>query len=133
MTHWINPWDDAIPVSIEELAACHVGLNEYWLDASTNTRFLMTEEKLLEHWRTAGDKLDPYVLECSSGYHCIGIRYGNEPSEYLSPAGDKDKIRSLLNKYKGGRVNLPQDRCQCAEPKKGYGSVLCQFCLGNLP
>ena len=25
MTHWINPWEDAIPVPIDELAECHMG------------------------------------------------------------------------------------------------------------
>lgn len=31
------------------------------------------------------------------------------------------------------RVDLPQDRCDCSEPAKVGGSVICHRCLGNLP
>ncbi|SRR5260221_14168620 len=96
--HWINPWPEAIPVPIEELAECHGGLDQ--LCDSARGTFILTKEKVLEHWRSAGDKLDAYVLPCPSSYHCIGIRYGNEGHEYLSPYGDKDKVQALLDKYK---------------------------------
>ncbi len=103
MTHWINPWDDAIPVPIEELAECHTGLGEmcgqYGESGVRIGSFILTKENVLEHWKSAGDKLDAYILPCASGYHCIGIRYGNEGWEYLSPAGDKDKVQALLKKY----------------------------------
>lgn len=95
--YWTNPWEDAIPVPIEELAACHAGLNQPC--GSSSGTFILTQEKVLEHWQSAGDKLDAYILPCTSGYHCIGIRYGAEGHEYLSPAGDKDKVQELLNKH----------------------------------
>ncbi len=98
MTHWVNPWEDAIPVSIEELAECHAGLGQFYGSASGS--FKLTQVSVLEHWKNAGDKLDAYILPCSSGYHCIGIRYGAEGQDYLSPAGDKEKVQALLDKYR---------------------------------
>lgn len=97
MTYWINPWEDAIPVTLEELAECHAGLDQ--LCGSANGSFLLTKENVLEHWRSRGDKLDAYILPQPSGYHSIGIRYGAKGSEYLSPAGDKEKVQNLLDKY----------------------------------
>lgn len=100
MTHWINPWADTVPVPIEELAECHYGLNKPCsrLDGDS---FILTKEIILEHWRSGkSDKLDAYILPQPDGDHCIGIRYGNKGSEYLSPFGDKEKVQALLNKYK---------------------------------
>jgi hypothetical protein len=97
-THWINPWEDAIPVPIEELAECHAHLGGTYRNMNGDA-FPLTKETILEHWGNAGEKLDAYVLPCVSGYHSIGIRYGAEGSEYLSPAGDKEKVQALLNKY----------------------------------
>lgn len=57
----------------------------------------MTKERMLEHWKQAGDKLDAYILPCPNGWHCIGIRYGAEGYQYLSPMGEKDKVIALLN------------------------------------
>jgi hypothetical protein len=98
MTHWVNPWEDAIPVPIEELAECHAHLGGTYRNMNGDA-FPLTKETILEHWGNAGEKLDAYVLPCPSGEHCIGIRYGAEGSEYLSPAGDKEKVQALLNKY----------------------------------
>lgn len=96
--HWVNPWEDAIPVPIEELVECAHGIGERFRD-SNDTTFIMTKERMLEHWKQAGDKLDAYILLCPSGWHCIGIRYGEEGSQYLSPMGDKDKVTALLRRY----------------------------------
>lgn len=85
-------------VPIEELVECAHGLGEWWGDGKGGT-FIMTKERMLAHWKEAGDKLDAYILPCSSGWHCIGIRYGAEGSEYLSPMGDKEKVIALLRKY----------------------------------
>ena len=97
-SHWTNPWTDAVSVPIEELAACvdHLGERCGRMDGSS---FIMTVETTLDHWRAAGPKLDAYVLLCPSGWHCMGIRYGNEPSHYLSPGGNPAKILALHKKY----------------------------------
>lgn len=100
--HWANPWTDVIPVPIEELAECHAGLGGLCYSASVKGNFLLTSESVLEMWRSAGDKLDAYILPEPSGFHSIGIRYGNEDQDYLSPHGDKEKVQALLDKY-----NLP--------------------------
>lgn len=99
MTYWKNPWEDAISVPIEELARCYQGLNEY-CGRMDGSRFLWTEEEILKHWRQHGDRLDAYILPCVSGFHCIGIRYGNEGHQYLSPLGDKEKVQALLDQYR---------------------------------
>ena len=96
--HWKNPWNDVVYVPIEELAEC-----DYMLGKSCGmpdgTSVLVTKEFILEHWRSCGDKLDAYILPQPSGFHSIGIRYGAEGSEYISPMGDEDKVQELLNKY----------------------------------
>lgn len=83
---------------IEELAECHGGLGQLYgnLDGSSA---ILTKEEVLRHWRTAGDKLDAYILPQPSGDHCIGIRYGNDGSDYLSPLGDTKKVQALLKQY----------------------------------
>jgi len=99
MTHWVNPWENAIPVPIEELAECHANLGGIYRNQFNKADWL-TKEAVLEHWNSAGDKLDAYILPQPSGFHSIGIRYGARDSEYLSPMGDKEKVQALLNKYK---------------------------------
>lgn len=95
---WKNPWNDVVIVPIEELVECAHGLNEVWSSAEGN--FLMTKELLLEQWRSAGEKLDAYILPGRNGRnHCIGIRYGAKGNQYLSPHGVQSKIQTLLEKY----------------------------------
>lgn len=96
--HWVNP-GDAIPVPIEELVECAHGIGERWSDTNGSS-FIMTKEQMLAHWQSAGDKLDAYILPCPSGWHSIGIRYGEDGPDYLSPMGDKSKVEQLLQKYK---------------------------------
>lgn len=96
--HWENPWEDAVPVPIEELVECAVGLGASWRDTDGSS-FIMTKERMLEHWRNAGEKLDAYILPQPSGFHSMGIRYGAEGSQYLSPLGDKEKLAALLKRY----------------------------------
>lgn len=97
--HWVNPWEDAISVPIEELAECHHGLGQMF--SSISGTYTLTKEKVLEYWCMAGDKLDAYILpEPGVLGHSIGIRYGNEGNEYISPMGDKEKVQALLDKYK---------------------------------
>ena len=97
-THWVNPWEDAITVPIDKLAECHAGLDQ--MCGSADGPFLLTKEKILEHWRSAVDKLDPYILPSAKGSHCMGIRYGAEGSQYLSPYPNQEKLQALLDKYR---------------------------------
>lgn len=96
--HWKNPWKDAIPVPIEELVECVHGIDQMWSDMSGSS-FIMTKELMLKHWESYGEYLDAYILPCASGYHSIGIRYGNKGNEYLSPLGNQEKVEKLLKKY----------------------------------
>ena len=98
-THYNNPWEDAIPVPIEELVECALGIGDRWSDQNGHS-FIMTKEIMLKHWKDAGELLDAYILPCNSGFHCIGIRYGNEGYEYLSPGANQLKTAELLEKYK---------------------------------
>jgi hypothetical protein len=100
-THWTNPWTEAVPVPIQELAECVYGLGKEGLDSS-GMSFIPSKEFMLSIWRSSGDKLDAYILpkkQWFAGLPAIGIRYGNEGYEYLSPLGDRSKVESLLNKY----------------------------------
>lgn len=98
---WSNPWArDVVYVPIEELAACVDGLGTTCVNAK-GERFIMTVETTLSHWRQKGpgERLDAYILPQADGRHCIGVRYGAEPSEYLSPFGERAKVAALLAKY----------------------------------
>lgn len=101
IVHWDNPWEDAIPVPIEELVETAHGIGESWGDHTVNPpkSFIMTKEIMLQHWLGKTGRVDAYILPCVSGWHCIGVRYGNEGSQYLSPAGDKDKVTAMLRRY----------------------------------
>ena len=68
VVHWENPWEEAIPVPIEELVDCVHGIGEQWTD-SDGSSFIMTREKMLEHWGQCGrDKLDAYILPFGYGF-----------------------------------------------------------------
>jgi len=59
--HWTNPWDDVVYVPIEELAGVCSNVGQSCTDTN-GIRFVWTVELLLLHWRSAGDKLDAYIL-----------------------------------------------------------------------
>lgn len=100
MPYYKNPWTDAIPVPIEELAECVANLDTQYLDYNTKQMITWTKEKVLENWYAYGSELDTYILPSSHGYgHSIGVRYGNLGNQYLSPMGNQDKIKKLLDKY----------------------------------
>jgi len=44
-----------------------------------------------------GRRLDAYLLPQPNGLFSVGIRYGSEPHEYLSPYVDPDKAAQLLS------------------------------------
>lgn len=86
--HWheFNPWADKLIYVPLETAAFLCGYS--W-----------TAETTLEHWRQYGDKFDAYVLPQPNGHHSIGVRYGAEGDEYLSPHPDPDKTRAFMLGY----------------------------------
>ena len=96
--YWTNPWDDAVPVQIEELATCVANLGKLCSCYDGGPDFVITVETVLAHWREYGDQLDAYILPHPRGYH-IGIRYGNDGPEYLSVGGDTQRVSALLAKY----------------------------------
>ncbi len=105
MTHWKNPFDEAVPVPIEELAECYAYLGQQCASSSGN--FIWTKEKVLKHWGAFDDKpVDAYILPQPSGNHCIGIRYGAADSEYLSPEGNKEKVQALLDRYNSSEQKI---------------------------
>ena len=94
MAHWhdFNPWADTIVYipSLEELAECVTGRSvkecvDRWI----------AQSKL---YGTPG-KLDAYILPQPSGFHDIGVRWGERPEYYFSPGAIKDKTQALLDKY----------------------------------
>ena len=105
--HWPNPYPEAVPVTLEELAECVQGLDLPCWDTTTtpHTTFTYTKDKILQYWRNAHPKLDAYILPQPSGWHDIGVRYGSEPHQYLSPPADKERTAELLKRKisKAGR------------------------------
>jgi hypothetical protein len=100
-THWVNPWTDAIPVPIEELAACHSGLGGNFQDLDGNV-YPLTVEVVLQWWGrrvNSSDKLDACILP-SPTINSAGVRYGSKGWEYLSPCFDTEKLTALYNKYR---------------------------------
>lgn len=81
--YWVNPYKDAIPVPLEDLAdlVVHYGCE--------------TSEEILAWFRLRGPKLDAYILP-DGAFYSVGVRYGAEEWEYLSPLGDQTKIRKYL-------------------------------------
>ena len=103
--HKFNPWRDrVIYVTPEELALCLEGIGELvvYPDGKSD---LNTPERYVKEWKKAYDKLDPYILPDSSllGSHSIGLRYGPEAHEYISPMGNRNRVNALLYKKRGGR------------------------------
>lgn len=97
-TNWKNPWDDAIPVPLEELSECVYGIGQSC--GSKDGSFIMTAEHMLNHWKERSKKLDAYILPQSDGRHCIGVRYGNRGDQYFSPMADLEKVKALYEKYR---------------------------------
>ena len=88
--YWTNPWNGVVYVPLEELADCCVVEN-------------FDKDQVLNYFYSRGRYLDAYILPSPypKGYHSIGVRYGNDGPEYLSPYGDQSKVLELLKKYQG--------------------------------
>lgn len=93
--HKFNPWSDhvvylpSVKVAAEMLDKSYMyrGTVEFWVNV----------------WKAYGDQLDPYILPSPNGDHSLGIRYGAEPGNYLSPYGDRD--RRNAREYREHPVN----------------------------
>ena len=100
-TYWTNPWTDIISVPLNELAEAlaHSGLCRM----PDGTHELMNANHYIRGWSEYGDKLDAYIIkpyETDYGFS-VGVRYGNEGNQYLSPhARDTEKMNVLYQKYK---------------------------------
>jgi len=98
MPHWKNPWENAIPVPLEELAEALEGG-----EIETAMGVVPYDKEFLMTWfRSHGDKLDAYVLQTQGGagkWISAGVRFGNEGHQYLSPYGDQKRLAALVQKY----------------------------------
>ena len=115
MTHWTNPWIEAIPVPAEELAQALAGGTIVVGDR----KFAMTASFLLGSWLGNGNKIDAYILPGKSlGFYSVGVRYGDGGGDYLSPyAGDRtEKIEALLAKYTPAREPDAEERLTKLSP-----------------
>jgi len=72
MRHWINPWEEARDVLVEDI-----------IDIASRARRYLDPE--FRNWvEQYGSKVDGYIIPSPSGWHALGVRYGNEGREYLS-------------------------------------------------
>ena len=98
-THWTTEhFPDAVPIDLWELirALTAQSNRDLWCNnhltpetCPLDPDFLVTQESFLErveHYTQGGTKLDAYRIYTSSDTHLtVGIRYGDEGSEYISP------------------------------------------------
>lgn len=96
--HAENPWaDNVVYVPLAALAEAVSGGTV----TSGGESVPYTSEFVLTHWAAFGDKLDAYILPQPAGRHSIGVRFGGEGSEYLSPYNANPGItNALLAKYR---------------------------------
>jgi hypothetical protein len=97
LAHWHehNPWNDHIfYVPIDELAECCFLLGQPVYQGMSGETQIYTKEHLLDNWRLYGSKLDGYVL--TGKVVTAGIRFGPEPSQYLSPGFHTTKLHGLI-------------------------------------
>jgi hypothetical protein len=92
MRHWINPWDEARDVLVEDIIDIASRANQYWPPTQ--------RAEDLRNWvGKYGSKVDGYIIPSPSGWHALGVRYGNEGYEYLSFTVDKGpELDALLAK-----------------------------------
>lgn len=98
LAHWHehNPWkDDLIYTTIDEVVRLMADDNKIMTPTGMRTK---TPEWIRNNYLAQyGDKLDPYILTGGS----VGVRYGPEGEQYLSPGVDPRRvIRFLVNKLK---------------------------------
>jgi len=92
-THWTTEhFPEAVPIDLWELIralTAQRNQNTALLRHGEDPDFLVTQESFLErvnHYTQGGTKLDAYRIYGGSDTHLtVGIRYGDEGSEYISP------------------------------------------------
>jgi len=86
MAHW-NEYNrfsgELVHVPLEELARCCAGGS---VGLPNGDVVAYDEAFVLAEWQAAGDRLDGYILPWEDGRYSIGIRYGSEDADYLSPS-----------------------------------------------
>ena len=92
--HEYNPWaNDIIYIPLETAAElCSYSWPSY---------------ETLWHWKQYSDKLDAYILPQPSGDHSVGVRYGKEGNEYLSPYANSVKVSQFLAVLEKNKSPLP--------------------------
>lgn len=77
MRHWVNHFPGALDTTIDEILD-HAVLCTLNMDKVTYRESL--KAMIFQH----KEGLDPYILPSSNGHHCLGIRYGEKPFQYMS-------------------------------------------------
>ena len=77
MRHWTNPYPEALDTTIDEILdhAVFGTLNRDKIAYRESLKAIIFQHK---------EGLDPYILPSSNGHHCLGIRYGEKPFQYMS-------------------------------------------------
>lgn len=95
--HWhdSNPWAERVIYIPVELAAEIATQPTQWM--------LSDAAAVLRHWRHYGQALDAYLLPGPSGIS-LGVRYGADGPDYLSPMANQAKARLVLRGWALGWV-----------------------------
>lgn len=81
MRHWHNHFREARDVGLDEIISLVSRYN--------NNPDPAGREAQIRMWLSQHKKLDAYILPQPSGWHSLGVRYGNEPHEYVSLTADR--------------------------------------------
>lgn len=107
--HWHdhNPWaDKVVYVPLEALAEAVAGGNIQLSDGSIVAR---DQAFMLDHFLQYGDRLDAYILPNALSGNLLGVRYGGEDREYLSPHNcNPELVEELLEKYRDQQTYAPR-------------------------
>lgn len=130
--HWVNPWPEAIPVPLEELAPCVAGGLVGTVSGEVKPYDV---EYVLAEWRRYGEKLDGYLLIAGSGDPMtisVGVRYGEEGAQYLAPGcRNRSLAMDLIRKYRSDPVSECRERGVEIELRGGFYRAVANGPLGR--
>lgn len=92
--YWPNPWINAVPVPLDELARLCAGSDVLMADG---TVLSYDRSRVMASFLRCGNRLDAYLLPGLDGLVSGGVRFGPDGDQYLSPlVRDQAGAKALL-------------------------------------